>query len=132
MAIQNPVIRQMIKSATLLSLFMLMGISLLLWVAHITQPKIEQAQKDNLIKTFNQIIPHSEYDNDPLNDTLIIKAPKSLALLGTRTPVTIYRLRKNGRPVAAIFPITAPDGYSGPIKLLIGVYRDGRIEGFVF
>ena len=129
MAIQNPVIRQMIKSATLLSLFMLMGISLLLWVAHITQPKIEQAQKDNLIKTFNQIIPHSEYDNDPLNDTLIIKAPKSLALLGTRTPVTIYRLRKNGRPVAAIFPITAPDGYSGPIKLLIGIYRNGRIAG---
>ncbi|GAB6034224.1 electron transport complex subunit RsxG [Galenea microaerophila] len=129
MAIQNPVIRQMVKSATLLSLFMLMGIGLLLWVAHITQPKIEQAQKDNLIKTFNQIIPHSEYDNDPLNDTLIIKNPKSLALLGTRTPVTFYRLRKNGRSVAVIFPITAPDGYSGPIKLLIGVYRDGRIAG---
>ena len=36
---------------------------------------------------------------------------------------------RNGEPVAAIFNSIAPDGYSGRIHMLIGVYADGRIAG---
>lgn len=129
MAMKNPIIKQMIKSAATLSFFTLIGIGLLLWVSNFTHPKIDQAQKETLLKTFHQIVPDSEYDNEPLKDTLIIKDPSIEFLLGTKSPITVYRLRKKGQPVGIIFPVTAPDGYSGDINLLVGVYADGRIAG---
>ena len=32
---------------------------------------------------------------------------------GSADDVTVYRARKQGVPVAALFTVTAPDGYSG-------------------
>ena len=42
---------------------------------------------------------------------------------------TVYRARKDGAPVAAVFTSIAPNGYSGTIKLLVGVYYDGSLAG---
>ena len=41
----------------------------------------------------------------------------------------MYRARLRGEPVAAIFRSIAPDGYSGKIHLLVGVYIDGSLAG---
>lgn len=49
--------------------------------------------------------------------------------LGTDQPVTVYRARKSGQPVALFATPVAPDGYSGPIQLLVGVYADGTLAG---
>lgn len=125
----TPLWHQMLRSAGLLSFFILLGIGLLLLVAQFTQPKIQQAEQQTLLNTFQEIVPASEYDNDPLKDTKTIHDPKLLQLLGQKQPITLYRLRKQNKPVAVIFPITAPDGYSGDIHILIGVYADGRIAG---
>jgi len=35
----------------------------------------------------------------------------------------------NGKPVAVLATPVAPDGYSGSIKLLVGVYADGTLAG---
>lgn len=121
--------RSMLHAASYLTLFILLGVGALLVVSQITEPKIQQAQKETLLSTFHQIVPDEEYDNDPLQDTLEIRDQKALKLLGAPQPVTIYRLRKNNQPVAVIFTVTAPDGYSGDIHLLIGVYADGRVAG---
>jgi electron transport complex protein RnfG len=43
--------------------------------------------------------------------------------------VAVYRARKNGQPVALFATPVAPDGYSGPIQLLVGVYADGTLAG---
>jgi len=126
---KNTLWQQMLRSAGLLSFFILLGIGLLLLVAQFTQPKIQQAEQQTLLNTFQEIVPASEYDNDPLKDTKTIHDPKLLQLLGQKQPITLYRLRKQNKPVAVIFPITAPDGYSGDIHILIGVYADGRIAG---
>jgi len=125
----TPTLKQMIQSATLLSLFTLSGILLLLWVYTLTQPKIEQAHQQTLINTFQQIIPSHKYDNDPLTDTLILNSPEATQLLGTPPPITLYRLRKNHQAVGLILPIVAPDGYSGNIHLLVGIYKDGTLAG---
>lgn len=126
---KNTLWQQMFRSAGLLSFFILLGIGLLLLIAQFTQPKIQQAEQQTLLNTFQQIVPSSEYDNAPLKDTTTIQAPNLLKLLGQKQPVTIYRLRKQGKAVAVIFPVIAPDGYSGDIHILIGVYADGRIAG---
>jgi electron transport complex protein RnfG len=41
----------------------------------------------------------------------------------------IYRVFAEDNPVAALFAVTARDGFSGPIRILIGVEFDGRISG---
>ena len=41
----------------------------------------------------------------------------------------VYRARLAGHPVAAIIESVAPDGYSGSIRLLVGVTPDGRLLG---
>jgi electron transport complex protein RnfG len=43
--------------------------------------------------------------------------------------VTIYRARKGGKPVAAILHTVAPDGYRGPIELLVAIDVSGRLIG---
>jgi electron transport complex protein RnfG len=41
----------------------------------------------------------------------------------------IYIARQQGVAVAVIIPVTAPDGYSGEIDLIVGVNADGSIAG---
>lgn len=41
----------------------------------------------------------------------------------------IYRVFSENEPVAALFAVTARDGYSGPIRILVGIEVDGTISG---
>lgn len=125
----NALIKSMLSSAYKLSLFVLISIVLLLTVRYFTSPVIALAEKQTLLNTFNQVLPIDLYDNEPLTDTLQLSTPKNLALLGTENPVTFYRARKNKQPAGLIFTVTAPNGYSGDITLLIGVLPDGRLSG---
>ena len=49
--------------------------------------------------------------------------------LGTQQAVPVYRAFRNGEPVAALLTPVAPNGYSGEIRLLVGIYADGRVAG---
>jgi electron transport complex protein RnfG len=49
-------------------------------------------------------------------------------LPGTDTAI-IYRVFSEDEPAAALFAVTARDGYSGPIRILVGVEMDGTISG---
>ena len=64
--------------------------------------------------------------NDIAGDTLEFPASP---LLGTEARSTAYRARLQGEPVAVIFNSVAPNGYSGRINLLVGVYIDGSLAG---
>ncbi|SIN95520.1 electron transport complex protein RnfG [Sulfurivirga caldicuralii] len=107
-------------------LFIGLAIIVLVAVRAWLEPKIEQARVETLKSQLNETIPQTAYDNDLLQDTVMIRAPE---LLGTDKPVTLYRARKNGKPVGVVFETIAPDGYSGDIHLLVGIYADGRIAG---
>lgn len=126
---QNPkptLIQQMLRSARVLSFYVLLGVGLLLIVKFATQEMIDSAEKSNKMAAFNEVLPAKNYDNDPLKDTKQFTNPK---LLGEETPVTFYRARKDGKPAGVIFEAIAPDGYSGKIRILLGVFPDGRISG---
>jgi electron transport complex protein RnfG len=71
-------------------------------------------------------LPTEELDNDIVSDTTTVSAS---ALLGTEDNTIVYRARLQGKPIAAIFNSIAPNGYSGKINLLIGVYADGSVAG---
>lgn len=57
---------------------------------------------------------------------LIIPAPHELP---GPDDVVVYRVYSQDEPVAALFAVTARDGYSGPIRILVGVQYDGTVTG---
>lgn len=118
-------IRHIVTSALLLALFGVAGAGLVALVFDNTEERIEANIRAQLLKSLNEIMPPDRYDNDIVNDTLEVWD----ASLNPGAATTIYRARKNGQPVAAIFLVTAPGGYGGAIRLLVGINQDGSLAG---
>lgn len=119
----------MFASAGKLSLFVLISVLSLLAVKYFTDPIVKEAERQNLLKTLNQVMPIELYDNDPLQDTKLIKNPEILALLGSEEPVLVYRARKEGKPAGLVLTTIAPNGYTGNIYMLMGIMADNRVAG---
>ena len=114
------------RSAWLLGLAGIVVIGLVSLAYFYTRDAIEESERQALLQALNSIIPAGSYDNDLVNDTKVLPANKQL---GLKKPALIYRARRQGEIVAVAFPLTAPDGYNGPINLLLAVDRTGRIMG---
>jgi electron transport complex protein RnfG len=119
-------IKKMIRAATRLTFFAMLGGGLVAFSFQLTDEKIKENERLALLQTLNAVIPPSSYDNDLFNDTVKIQHE---AFLGSDEPVTIYRARKNGEPIAAALTPIAPDGYNGRIRLLVGIDYQGILIG---
>ncbi len=106
--------------------FIVFFTALLAWVYLFSQPVIEQSTRNEKLVVLNQILPSNLYNNDPLADTITLPAEPQL---GTKTPSTVYRARSNGKNSALVLDVVAPDGYSGPIKLLVALSATGQVLG---
>lgn len=115
----------MLASARLLGIFALAGSVLLAGTYSLTRERIAEQQRESLQATLSEVLPAGRYDNRLLDDTLEI----SDAQLGTTDTLTAYRARRDGQAVAVLFPVVAPNGYSGAIRLLVGVAADGTLTG---
>lgn len=91
-----------------------------------TRDDIKHNEELTLLRKLNNIIPADTYDNNLLLDTIVIKPN---FLLSTKEDTLVYRARKNGKNVAAVFTSIAPNGYNGSIQLLVGVKTDGTLSG---
>ena len=118
-------LRQVSTSALMLVLFAALGTSIVAFVHTNTAQRIAENERAQMLHNLNAIIPQTRYDNQLLNDIITVDEPS----LNAGLPVTVYRARMGGKPVAAIMTLTAPDGYSGPIKLLVGIYHDNTVAG---
>lgn len=85
--------------------------------------QIRQAEEKALL----EIVPKDRHDNSMLDDRLPVGP--GAGGLGLRQEKNIYLARRSGEVVAAIIPVTARDGYSGDIELIVGVNADGSIAG---
>lgn len=92
----------------------------------LTESRITEQAARAEAKALFEIIPESAHNNDLLKDTVILPASERLT---TEGPVTVWMARQDGRPVGMIMPVVAPDGYSGAIKLLVGIDLNGTILG---
>jgi len=91
-----------------------------------TEGTIQRRLDEDLKKSLEEVVPAALYDNDMLQDTLII--PSAEYNIGANE-TTVYIARKSGNVSAVCFKFTAPDGYSGAINMIMGVDRDGNILG---
>ncbi|WP_129642768.1 electron transport complex subunit RsxG [Peristeroidobacter agariperforans] len=94
--------------------------------ANLTRDRIARNQQVWIKQHLDALVPPKSYDNDPLVDITEVMAPD---LLGAATPIIAYRMRKAGLPVAVALRPVAPDGYRGPIELLVAIAPGGQLLG---
>lgn len=117
-------VRNIVISGLLLALFGVVGTALVAFVFQGTEGRIAANEEAMVLSSLHQILAHEAYDNDILRDTVTL----SHELLGG-SGLTAYRARLGDEPVAVVFTVVAHGGYSGPIRLLVGVEADGELAG---
>ena len=115
--------QSMIRSSIGLGLFAVFTVGLisLTWV--MTRERIETQVRAYEAKALMEILPVGTHDN-VLVDAKIRLEPARLL-----DPREAYVALRDGAVSAVILPVTAPDGYSGRIELLVGINRDGTLAG---
>jgi electron transport complex protein RnfG len=115
----------------ILGAFAVAGVGLVAATHSLTDERIAANQREAMLVKFRAIIPSEpgtaepRMDNDPLSDRIEVSSPD---LLGTQKTI-VYRVRKEDEPVAVILNPVVPNGYAGPIKLLVSVRTDGSLGG---
>lgn len=114
------------RNAFLLAAFAIISTGAVAIVSALTQSKIAEQQQLALQKSINEIIDSSEYDNPIINSCFYVSDEQ---LLGDKEPKQVFIARKNKQPVAALIETSTFKGYSGEIKMLVGIYADGKVAG---
>lgn len=115
-----------VRSAINLFIFSIIGTTILAFTFNLTHELIIQSENRARLKLINQIVPATLYDNDLLQDNIILAPSK---LLGTEQDTVAYRGRLNGQPAVVVLEAIAPDGYAGKISLIVAVNYSGSISG---
>lgn len=92
----------------------------------LTGQRIEHNRNAYLESSLAPALSGLVYDGNITGHALTLEPPHELP--GNDAAI-IYRVFRDGAPAAALFAVTARDGYSGPIRLLVGIDVDGRVTG---
>jgi electron transport complex protein RnfG len=97
----------------------------LLMLSHeLTADAIAAQQQAKKLASLQRLIPAELVDNDVLADAVTIFEAERL---GHRHAESMYLGRQQGDILFWAVPVTARNGYSGDIDLLVGVRKDGSI-----
>ena len=115
-----------LRAAATLAAAAVVAVALVSLVYDRAQPSIEASRRARQLAELTAVLGDVVYDNDPLTDTVVLLDPE---LLGSEQPLTAHRVRRAGATVAVLLNVVAPDGYAGPIRLLVAVDTTGRVLG---
>jgi len=118
--------RYILVSGLILGLFAVIGTALVGITHEATAQKIADNERLALLGKLNQILPHDKYDNELLNTTIELEPDQRL---GQEKESTVYIAKQQNNISAMIFSVIAPKGYSGEIKMLVGINIDGTLAG---
>ena len=113
------------KNAIVLGLFAAITVAIVALIQQSTANRIDTAREQAQLQALAEILPAGSYNNNLLDNSLQLDDP----MLGNRNPEPAYLALLDGQPSAIILQATAPDGYSGSIRLLIGILTDGSLAG---
>lgn len=116
-------IAAMLRSALGLAAFAMVTVGLIALTRLVTADRIEANEQALRMQALARVVPPALHDQPLIAGTLVSAG----AALGHREPVTLYRALQDGRVTAVAVPVRAPDGYGGPIDLIVGIRADGTI-----
>lgn len=108
-----------------LGAFAVVGVALVAVTHAATAERIAINDRMTMLKKLEAIVPAGSIGNDPIADRIEVQSQDLLGAASTN----VYRVRKDGEPVAVVLNPIVPDGYAGPIKLLVAVMKDGTLGG---
>lgn len=114
---QGGISRETVMMVVALTLVTVVSAALLGLTDQITRDPIAAAQREALHRNLEQVLP--AHANVPMDDVV--------HLAGSDTPYFVAR-DAAGQVLAFAWEVIAPDGYSGSIRILIGVQPDGALH----
>ncbi len=118
--------QSVLKSGATLALIAAICTALVAATYQLTVDRIADNDKALLEQSLEPALAGTFYDSGISDSRLIIAPPHNLP---GSDPALIYRVYAAGEPVAALIAVTARDGFSGPIRILVGVDIDGVVTG---
>ena len=117
-------LRNILISGLLLATFGVVGTGLVAFVFDGTAERIAANEEAMMLRSLHEILQDTPYDNEILEDAINL----SDELLGG-SGLRAYRARLEDEPQAVVFSVVAPGGYSGPIRMLVGIDAAGEVTG---
>ncbi len=114
-----------VRSMFGLGLFAVLTAGLIAFTQLNTAERIVAQEKLSRSKALYEIVPLAEHDNALLDDAFWINAKA----LGLDEPAEVFVAKQNGKATTLLLPVIAPQGYTGPIRLIVGISVSGNIAG---
>ncbi|MBM7457018.1 electron transport complex protein RnfG [Oceanisphaera litoralis] len=114
------------KNGITLALFALGCTAFVAFTHSLTRDTIMEQEQAQLLRVLDELLPADSHD-EPLFDHCVMLS--SEPFLGTSAALPVFTAMKDGQPQGHAIEAIAPDGYSGEIKLVVGVKVDGTLSG---
>ena len=118
--------RSVLQNSLVLGLFAVVTVGLVAITQQATASRILAAERAAKSQTLSQLLPASSFDNHLQDNQILLAADP---LLGTRSAQAAYLATLKGAPSAVILQVSAAEGYSGAIHLLVAISAQGRVIG---
>jgi electron transport complex protein RnfG len=125
-AVNETMTQSIIRAVIGLSIFAVITAGLIAITQVSTKDIILEQIKIARSKALLEIVPLSEHNNEMLADSFWLEATH---LLGLGEKSEAFIAKQDGVPTTLILPVVAPEGYSGPIRLIVGIDNTGTIKG---
>lgn len=122
----NELYRSITRAAIGLGLFAIITSGLIAGTQTLTKERIDEQIRRAKVKALLEVVPSDLFDNDLLNSA---KPLSDLQALGLREGEDYYRAIKGDTTQAVILPVVAAEGYTGPIRLIVGIDQHGTVLG---
>ena len=91
----------------------------------LTRDEIAARKREAELRALLEILPEARFDDAVLEEGTRVRDPR----LDRKGPVRVRLARRDGDVLAAVVPVRVPDGYSGDIRMIVGIRPDGTIAG---
>ena len=113
------------KNGLILAIFACAATGIVALTQYLTASQIKAQETAQLLSVLNQVIPPDWHDNQLSASCTLVSDP----LLGSSQAMPVYLATLNGEHTALAIEAIAPDGYSGAIKIIVGIDQQGNILG---
>jgi len=118
--------KSVIKTGVTLATIAAICTALVAATYQMTAERIAANEKELLEQSLQPALGGISFDGNVSESRIVLQPPHELP---GNEPAIIYRVFAEEQPVAALIAVTARDGFSGPIRILVGVEFDGRVSG---
>lgn len=144
--------RRVVITAVVLAVFFGLGVGFVAYTQQKTADQIELNRQAVLLGQIMAVLQGEAHDNNPAEDAFLLPDPEALDLgapvteasAGEVMPEALsaeareramdagqlgFRARRDGEVVAVAIPVVTHRGYSGDIRLLVGIRPNGEVTG---